>query len=102
MIQKAIAKRRDSASQYVAAKRKDLADKEHSEVSVLERFLPAQMSQAEIKNAIDQALAKLKQTTPVEGKRLLGAVIKEVKRSVGEGRVDVKVLKEAVEKATKS
>ncbi|CAO1613407.1 unnamed protein product [Parajaminaea phylloscopi] len=101
LIQKAIAKRKDSAAQYVEAKRQDLADKEHSEASILERFLPAQMNEGEIKAAIDEAIAKVKKTAEGDGKRLLGAVIKEVKTAVGEGRIDGKTLKEAVEKAMK-
>src|SRR5688572_1674075 len=48
VIEKMLKQRKDSISQYEKAARQDLADKEHYEVSVLQGYLPQQLSAAEI------------------------------------------------------
>ena len=56
VIDKMMKQRRDSFSQFEAAGRKDLADIEQFEMSVLLGYMPQQMSQAEIDAAIEQAI----------------------------------------------
>lgn len=53
VIEKMLKQRRDSIAAYEAAKRTDLADIEKFEVSVLQAYLPQQLSEAEIKQLID-------------------------------------------------
>ena len=48
MMQSMIKQRNDSIKMYVDGKREDLAAKERKEISIIERFLPKQMSDAEI------------------------------------------------------
>ena len=57
IIDKMLKQRRDSISQYAAAGRQDLVDVEEFEVSVLQTYMPQQMSEAEIATAIAQAVA---------------------------------------------
>ena len=57
VIEKMIKQRKDSIDQYEKAVRQDLADKEKYEISVLEAYLPQQMSQAEIDAAVAEAIA---------------------------------------------
>ena len=57
VIDKMIKQRKDSISQYEKAARQDLADKEKYEISVLEAYLPQQMSQAEMEGAVADAIA---------------------------------------------
>lgn len=95
ILQKAIARRKDSAEQYIAAKRQDLADKEHSEASLIERFLPTQLGEQELRTVVEQAVGAAK-GQGVEAKKLLGVVMKEVKGRVG-GKADGKRLKEVIE-----
>ena len=52
MMQNMIKQRKESIAIYVSGKRQDLADKEQSEINVIEKFLPSQMSDAEVENAI--------------------------------------------------
>jgi uncharacterized protein YqeY len=53
VLQKMIKQRRESIDMYVKGNRPELADAEAAEVAVIERFLPAQMSEDEAKAAID-------------------------------------------------
>ena len=56
VIDKMLKQRRDSVTQYEAAKRMDLADKERLEMDVLTAYLPQQLSAAEIDELIEQAV----------------------------------------------
>ena len=58
IIDKMMKQRRDSFSQFEAAGRKDLADIEKFEMSVLLTYMPQQLSAAEIDAAIEQAIAE--------------------------------------------
>jgi uncharacterized protein YqeY len=51
-------KRREAVEAYVAAKRTDLADKEKAEGDVIAQYLPAQLSEDEIKKMIADAIAE--------------------------------------------
>lgn len=57
VIRKAIKKRRESVVMYARANRNDLADKELSEATLLEAYLPAQVDAAELRAAVQQAIA---------------------------------------------
>lgn len=52
VLSKMVKQRRDSIEQYKAGKREDLAAKEAAEISIIEAYLPKQMSDAEIKDAV--------------------------------------------------
>ncbi len=65
-------KRRESVEAYVAAKRTDLADKEKAEGDVIAEYLPAQLSEDEIKKMIADAIAE----TGAAGPAGMGQVMK--------------------------
>jgi len=54
---KLIKQRKDAAKQYADAERQDLADKELAEIQYLEVYLPEQMSESEVAEAVQQAVA---------------------------------------------
>ncbi|HDI1214742.1 TPA: GatB/YqeY domain-containing protein [Aeromonas hydrophila] len=58
VVTKMVKQRRDSISQFEAAGRQDLADKESAEIVVLQEFLPQQLTAAEIAVLIEQAIAE--------------------------------------------
>jgi uncharacterized protein YqeY len=60
VIEKMIKQRRESIAQYEKAARKDLADVEKFELELLSGYLPQQMTETEISQAIDAALAEAK------------------------------------------
>ena len=57
VLDKMVKQRRDSVQQYEAAGRQELADQESFEIGVLQEFLPAALSEAEIDDLITQAIA---------------------------------------------
>ncbi len=65
-------KRREAVEAYVAAKRTDLADKEKAEGDVIAEYLPAQLSEDEIKKMIADAIAE----TGAAGPSGMGQVMK--------------------------
>ena len=83
-IEKMIKQRKDSISQYEKAERRDLADKEKFEISVLEAYMPKQLSEAEVAAVIDAAVA----STGAKGPADMGKVMALVKPRVA-GRADM-------------
>lgn len=57
MMQSMIKQRQDSSKMYDDANRPELADRERAEILVIEKFLPAQMSQTDVVSAIDTIIA---------------------------------------------
>lgn len=58
LLQSMIKQRRESIALYTQGGRQDLVDKEQAEIAVIERFLPAQMDEAETAKAISDAIAE--------------------------------------------
>jgi len=57
VVRKAIKRRREAVEMYDKAGRTDLADKERAEGTMLERYLPAQVDDAELRAAVRAAIA---------------------------------------------
>jgi uncharacterized protein YqeY len=91
VVRKQLKQRRDSVEQFTAGNRADLADKELAEIAVLERYLPAAMSESEIRQLVDTVVAELGATS----KQQMGQVMK-VLQERSAGRADGKVLSQAV------
>ena len=73
-VQGGIKQRRDSIAQYEKGGRADLVAQEEAEVAVLTRYLPAQLSEAELTALVEAAIAEVGATGPKD----LGAVMKQV------------------------
>lgn len=79
IIKRSVKQRKDSIEQFEAGGRKDLAKKEKAELVILEAYLPATMSHADIKKLV---LAKIKTEGPLDPKKsgqFVGMMIKELK-----------------------
>ena len=90
-------KRRESIEAFTAANRKDLADKEAAELAVLDRYLPEQLSEAELQKLIADAVTSAK-AAGQEGMRAMGAVMKELQPKIA-GRADGGAVSAAVKAA---
>ena len=75
LLQKEIKKRADSVELYLKGAREDLAKKEQSEIELIKAYLPAQLSDDELKEKIKSIIEKV-------GKNL-GAVMKMAKNEIG-------------------
>ena len=84
-IQKQIKQRRDSIAEFQKANRKDLIDKETREIQILELYLPQQLSEAELKGLIQEAI----KATGATSKQDVGRIMKEVMPKI-KGRADGK------------
>ncbi len=84
VIEKMIKQRRDAEQQYRAAERAELADQEAAEITILEDYLPAQLSEAEIAGEISTVLAEL----GVSGMQAMGQVMGQLKPRL-QGRADM-------------
>ncbi|MEI7532178.1 MAG: GatB/YqeY domain-containing protein [Betaproteobacteria bacterium] len=72
IVEKLIKQRKDSISQYQAAKREDLADLEIAEMHVLEAYLPAQLSVGEVEALVQKALQDSGATGPADMGKVIG------------------------------
>ena len=74
VLQKMIKQRRESVEMYRQGGREELAAKEESEIAVIERFLPAQMSEDEAKAAISAIIAEVGASSMKDMGRVMGEV----------------------------
>ena len=74
VMQKMIKHRRESVEMYRQGNREELAAKEEAEIAVIERFLPAQMSEDEAKAAISAIIAEVGASSMKDMGRVMGEV----------------------------
>ena len=74
VLDKMVKQRRDSVSQYDAAGREDLAGVERAEIAVIEHYLPAKMSEAEIVDIVDGAIRDSGAAGPADMGKLMGVL----------------------------
>ncbi len=84
VIAKLVKQRNDSITQYLAANRQDLADKEQAEIDVLSCYLPKALTEDEINALIDEAIA----ATGAAGMAGMGKVMGMLKPKLT-GRADM-------------
>lgn len=99
IIQKALSKRKESAKQFRAANpsREDLAEKEDREAELIRKFLPEQISKEELETVIKSAIEEAKQAG-IDGKKLMGEVMKRVTGQIDKARAPGGLISEAVKK----
>jgi hypothetical protein len=79
--------RRESVDAYAAAGRADLAAKEQAEIAILEEYLPAALTEAEIQALVDEAIASTGATNPRDMGKVMGWLSPKTR-----GRADGKVV----------
>ncbi len=83
----AVKSRTDSAEQYAAAGREELAAKERAEIAVIQGYLPQQLSEDETRDLVEKTIAEV----GAESKQDLGKVIKAI-MATHKGQVDGKLI----------
>ncbi|MFK8049019.1 MAG: GatB/YqeY domain-containing protein [Halioglobus sp.] len=91
VMDKMVKQRRDSADQYIKAERQELADQELMEIGVIQEFLPSQLSEAELTEMIDAAIA----ASDATGMAAMGPVMGQLKPQI-QGRADAGVVSQLV------
>jgi len=84
IMDKMVKQRRDSAKQFRDADRPELAEQEDAEITIIQTFLPAQLSADEIDAMIEEALAGI----DAEGMAAMGALMGKLKPQL-QGRADM-------------
>ncbi len=74
MMQTMIKQRNDSIKMYMDGNRPELAEKERKEIAVIERFLPKQMSDAEIENVVKVLIAETGASSMKDMGKVMGAL----------------------------
>lgn len=83
VIQKEIKSRQDSITMYKKGGRQELAAKEEEEIGILKKYLPAQMSDEEIRAKIKEVISKVGASGPQDMGKVMGPIMAELK-----GRAD--------------
>lgn len=78
LLQKLVKQRRDSLEIFRQQNREDLASREQEEIEVIERFLPKQMSQEELKDEIQKIIAESGATSAAEMGKVMGLANKKL------------------------
>jgi len=92
VLQTLVKQRRESVEQFRQGGRNDLADKEEKEIVIIETYLPAAPSGAEMDAAIEAAVAE----TGANSMKQMGAVVKAAKSQLAGKTVDGKALSDRV------
>ena len=87
LLQKLVKSRKDSLLIYEQQNRPDLATKESEEIHVIEKFLPAQMSEADVKAAVEAIIAAVGAAGPQDLGKVMGLATKQLA-----GQADGKVI----------
>lgn len=92
IIGKEVKQRKDSIDAYKKGGREDLAAKEEAEMKILQAYLPAQMSEEELKSLINQMISQANATAKDFGK-VMGAVMAQAKGKT-DGQTVTRLVKE--------
>ena len=87
VIDKMLKQRRDSIEQYTAANREDLAAVERAEVDVIQTYLPAALSDAEIEDIINAAITSSGASSAKDMGKVVGLVRPKVTGRADMGKV---------------
>src|ERR1044071_4272384 len=92
LLRSLVKQRRDSVEQYEKGARQDLADKENSEIAVIETYLPQAASREEVEAAVTTAIAE----TGASSMKDMGQVMKAVQAALAGKNADGRTVSEIV------
>jgi uncharacterized protein len=92
LLQTLVKQRKESIEQFTKGNRQDLVDKETKELAIIETYLPAGASEAEMDAAIAKAIAE----TSATSMKQMGAIVKAAKAALEGKTVDGKALSDRV------
>ncbi len=91
VLDKMCKQRRESSEQYAAANREDLLAQEQSELVILQEFMPAQLSEAELSDLIDEAITASGASSLKEMGKVMGLLKPQLA-----GRADMSAVSAAI------
>ncbi len=87
LLQKLVKQRKDSLEIFNQQSRADLAIKEQEEIAVIEKYLPAQMSESEIRTALEIIITNVGANSPADMGKVMGVATKQLA-----GKADGKII----------
>ena len=97
LIQRLIKQRKDSLEIFTEQNRPDLATKEQEEIAVIEKFMPAQMSEQELRQAVQNIIAATSASSPADMGKVMGVATKQL-AGKADGKTISAVVKEQLAK----
>ncbi len=97
ILQSMARKCRDAAEQFTAGNRPELAAKELAEVAVIEGYLPAQLSEDQIREAARAVIAETGASSPKEMGKVMGVLTKKL-AGQADGSAISRIVKEELQK----
>ena len=95
LLQKLVKQRKDSLTIFQEQNRADLAEKESEEIAVIEKFLPVQMTEDEVKAAVDAIVKQLGAAGPQDLGKVMGVASKQL-AGKADGKLIAAVAKNAL------
>lgn len=96
ILSREMKQRRDSLAEFEKAGREDLSEKVKIEIAIVEKYLPAQLSDEEIRQIVTQAIADTNATSASEFGKVMGAVMPKVKGKADGNQVNA-IVKELLQ-----
>ena len=91
ILAKMVKQRKESAQIYTEQNRPDLAEPELAEAAVIETYLPKQMNEEELTEALKAIIAQVGATTPQEMGKVMGVATKQLAGRADGGAISAKV-----------
>ncbi|MCM8790264.1 MAG: GatB/YqeY domain-containing protein [Candidatus Omnitrophica bacterium] len=91
IISKQIKQHRESIEQFKKGNRSDLAEKEASELKILETYMPAQLGEAELLDIVKNVISETGATTKADMGKVMKAVMEKIR-----GQADGKIINQIV------
>lgn len=91
ILQKLVKQRKESAEMYKAANRPELADEEMAQCAIIERYLPAMMSEVELTEALSAIIAQVGATGPQDMGKVMGVATKQLAGKAEGKAINLKV-----------
>jgi uncharacterized protein YqeY len=92
VVARAVKQRKDAAAQYASGGRPELAEKENKEIEILMGYLPEQMSDEKVREAVKEIIATAGATTKADIGKVMGQAMSRLK-----GQADGNAVKKIVE-----
>lgn len=93
VIQKEAKQRKESIEQFKNAERQELVDKETKELEILQKYLPEQMGEDQIRRIVKEAIGEIGATSIAEIGKVMGALMPKVKGKA-DGNLVSKIVRE--------
>ncbi|MFH1610447.1 MAG: GatB/YqeY domain-containing protein [Patescibacteria group bacterium] len=95
ILKREVKKRKDSIEQYTSGGRQDLADKEKQELDFIQKYLPEEMSEEEIKKIVEEVITSMGEVAPSQFGQIMSQVMAKTKGQA-DGNLVSKIVREMV------